>query len=143
MMKKLLKITEIATLSKSAWFLSYLIYWSKILNSQIKDLKRDCVKISRPYHLYFSRNRLSMIVTVGSDQLKVLELYECRWCDPYMTASMNFVRLVHLLRVSKVNKVFSSSYYEWAKRMKFLLSVVYGSLHRHSNSSKIFKTIYK
>ena len=30
-------------------------------------------------------------------------------------------------------------YYEWAKRTKFLLAVIYGSPRRHLNSSKTFK----
>ena len=30
--------------------------------------------------------------------------------------------------------------YEWAKRMKFILGVMYGSLRRHSNSSKNWNT---
>ena len=37
MMKKLLEITEIATLLKIAWF--------PILIAQIEDLNEDCVKI--------------------------------------------------------------------------------------------------
>ena len=33
--------------------------------SQIEDLNEDCVKISRPYLLYFLRNKSSKSVTVG------------------------------------------------------------------------------
>ena len=36
-----------------------------------------------------------------------------------------------------------ANYYEWVKRTKFLLAVIYGSLRRHSDSSKTFKKIVK
>ena len=62
--------------------------------TQIEDFNEDCVKISRPYLLYFPRNKLSKSVTVGS-VLKVLELFECRRGDPYITANRNFVCFAH------------------------------------------------
>ena len=37
---------------------------------------------------------------------------------------------------SNLNEIF---YYEWAKRTKFLLTVMYGSPRRHSDISKTFK----
>ena len=45
MKKKLLKITEIDTLRKSALFQNYVRYQSQILIAQIEDLYEDCVKI--------------------------------------------------------------------------------------------------
>ena len=47
--EKWLKITEIATLLKSALFPNYQRYRSQILIAQIEDMNKDCVKISRPY----------------------------------------------------------------------------------------------
>ena len=77
-------------------------------------LERRLCQISRPYLLYFSRNKPSKSVTVwpvhrfkwfsqscGYKTLfqfffrfvfKVLELFECSRGDPYMTANRNFVR---------------------------------------------------
>jgi len=54
MMKKLLKMTEIVTLSNTA--VSKL---SKIQNliAQIEDLNENYITISRPYILYFPRNK--------------------------------------------------------------------------------------
>ena len=43
----------------------YVAVRSQILKAQIKDLNEDCVKISRPYHLYFPRNKPSKIIKVG------------------------------------------------------------------------------
>ena len=65
-MKKLLKITEIATLPKSAQFPYYQRYLFHILMKQIKEnLNKDYVNISRPYLLYFPINQPSKNVTVG------------------------------------------------------------------------------
>ena len=63
--KKLLKITEITTLSKCAYFTNYQRYRYKILIAQIDDLIEDCVKISRLYLYCFSRNKLSKSLSVG------------------------------------------------------------------------------
>ena len=49
MMKKMLKIYEIATLQ------NYQRYLFQILIAQIEDLNENCVKISRFYLLYFHR----------------------------------------------------------------------------------------
>ena len=43
-MKKLLKITEIATLPESAQFPNYQRYQFESLIAQIQDLTKDCVK---------------------------------------------------------------------------------------------------
>ena len=43
----MLKIIEIATLPKNAYFPNYLRYLSQILTAQIEELNEDCVKISR------------------------------------------------------------------------------------------------
>ena len=64
-MKRLLKITEIVMLPKNAQFPNYQKYRSYILIAQIEDLDKDCVKISRPYLLNFSRNKPSKSVMVG------------------------------------------------------------------------------
>ena len=116
MMKKLQKITEIATWPKTAYFPNYQRYRSQILIAQIQDLNEDCIKMSHPYVLYFTRNNPSKIVAVGSVQFivlndsaihktaiekvfqffsKVLELFECRRGDPYTTANSNFVCFTH------------------------------------------------
>ena len=84
--------------------------------AHIKDLNVDRVKISRE----ISRQRASRFGRVGSGRLiilydsaspkmvikmylhffdfflKVLELFECRRGDPYITANGNFVRFAHL-----------------------------------------------
>jgi len=110
------KITEIATLLKSAQFPKYR-YRSKILIAQIEDMNKDRLKILRPNLLYFAINKLSKSVTVGLGRLIVLNdsagpkmvmkeyfncfqrfllLFECRRGDPYKTASnRNFVRFAH------------------------------------------------
>ena len=62
MMKKLLKITEIATLPKSASFPNYQRYQYQIFMAQTKDLYEDCVKIFRSYLFYFPRNKPSKSV---------------------------------------------------------------------------------
>ena len=67
-MKKLLKITEIATLSKSTQFPNHQRYQSQVLKEQIEDVNEDFVNISRPYILYFPINKPSKRVTVGLDQ---------------------------------------------------------------------------
>ena len=51
MMKKLLKITEIATLPKRPLFPNYQSLETMI--AQVEDFNRDFVKISRPYLLHF------------------------------------------------------------------------------------------
>ena len=38
----------------------------QILRSQMKDLNKDCVKISRPYFLYFPRNKVTSLFFVKS-----------------------------------------------------------------------------
>ena len=43
------------------------------------------------------------------------------------------------LFVFSVIDLFFSFYYEWVKRLKFLLAVIYGSPCRNSDSSKTFK----
>ena len=65
MIIRLLEIIEIATLPKSAEFHNYQRYQSKILIAQIEDFKEACVKISRPYLIYFPRNKPSKRVTAG------------------------------------------------------------------------------
>ena len=45
MMKKLLKITEFATLPESVYFPKYPIYQSRILTAQIKDFNKYFIKI--------------------------------------------------------------------------------------------------
>ena len=42
------------------------------LDSIIEDLNEGCVKILRPYHLYFMRNKPSKKVTVRSGRFIVL-----------------------------------------------------------------------
>ena len=49
MIKNLLKMTDVATLPKSAYSPNYLRYWSQILIAQIEDLNKDCGKKLRPY----------------------------------------------------------------------------------------------
>ena len=66
MLKKLLKIAEIATLPKSAWSPNYQIYLYQILIGQIEDLNEDCIKISRPYIFNFLKNKPLKIVTIWS-----------------------------------------------------------------------------
>ena len=63
-MKKLIKITKITTLPKSALFLNYQRYRSQMLIAQIEDFNGDCNKISGLYLLYFPRNEPSKSVTV-------------------------------------------------------------------------------
>ena len=43
-------------------------YRSQILIAQFEDLNKDCVNSSRPYLLYFLRNKLSNSITVWSDR---------------------------------------------------------------------------
>ena len=57
-MKKLLKII----------FQNNQKFQSQILITQIKDLNKDCVKISISYLLCFPKNKPSKIVTVESGQ---------------------------------------------------------------------------
>ena len=68
MTKKLLNITEIATLRKSPWLSNYQRYQFQILIAQIEDLNEDRVKISGPYLVYFLRNRPSNSGIAGSGQ---------------------------------------------------------------------------
>ena len=65
-MKKLLKITKIATLQKITQFSNYQRYWFQILIAQIEDLieDEDFVKISHPYLLLFPINQPSQTVTI-------------------------------------------------------------------------------
>ena len=60
MMKKLLEITEIATLLPN-----HERYRSQISIALIKDLNEDCVSISRTYLLCFPINNSSKSVTIG------------------------------------------------------------------------------
>ena len=55
--EKMLKITEIVTLPKNASFPNYQWYQSQFVITQIEDWYEDCVKLSRPYLLYFLRNK--------------------------------------------------------------------------------------
>ena len=73
MMKQLLKITEIVTLPKSAWFRNYQRYRSQIKIAQIEDLNEDCVKISRPHLVSFPRNKPSNSVTVRSSRVRLVQ----------------------------------------------------------------------
>ena len=66
MMKKLLKITEIATVPKTAQFPSYQRYRFQILIAQIEDWNKDCIKVSRLCLLQFPINKPSKRVTVRS-----------------------------------------------------------------------------
>ena len=52
-MKKLLKVTEIAALPKSAYLPNYRIYRSHILIAQIEDLIDDCVIFHVPIFITF------------------------------------------------------------------------------------------
>ena len=80
MMKKLMKISEIATLLKSA--ASKLLNISiQILIAHIEDLNEDCVKISGSYFYTFrkvSRQRaLRSSQSIVLNDLKVSELIDC------------------------------------------------------------------
>ena len=44
--EELLKMTEMATLSKSAWLPSYQRYLFQILLANIEDLNKDCVNFT-------------------------------------------------------------------------------------------------
>ena len=44
--------------------------------AQMEDLKQDCVNISRPYLLYFSRNKPSKTVTVESGQTRSVHRFK-------------------------------------------------------------------
>jgi len=58
MMKNLLKITEISTLPKNHIVSKLWKKWIPNFNSPtIEDLNEDCVKISRPYLLYYPKNK--------------------------------------------------------------------------------------
>ena len=72
MMKKLLKINEIAALPKGAQFSSNHRYRSQILITQIEGLNEDCIKISLAYLLYFPKNNPSNSVAVGPGRFIVL-----------------------------------------------------------------------
>ena len=72
MMKKLLKITDIATLAKKAYFSDYQRYRCQILQAQIERLNKNCVNISCRYILYFPTNKPSKSVKVGPDRFFVL-----------------------------------------------------------------------
>ena len=65
MVKKLRKITENATLPKSAWFPNYQRYQYQMLIAQIEDFNKNSDTISRPCFLYFLKNKSSKSVTVG------------------------------------------------------------------------------
>ena len=65
MMKKLLKITEIARLPNNVYLPTYQRYRFQILIAQIHDLIKDFVKILCSYLLYFPRNKPSKSATVG------------------------------------------------------------------------------
>ena len=64
-MKKLLKITKIAMMSKSSCFPNYKRYGSRLLIAQIGNMNKYRVEISRAHLLYFPRNKQSNIVMVG------------------------------------------------------------------------------
>ena len=72
MMKNLLKITEIAMLSKCAYIPSYQKYIDPKCYSTNWNLNKACVKISCHYLSYFSRNKLSNSDAVGWGQFIVL-----------------------------------------------------------------------
>ena len=96
MLIKLQKITEIATLLKSAMFPSYQSYLSQILKEQIKDINEDFVKfnvsifytiqeISHKRALRSGRlivlnnsSSLKMVIKMYFIFLKDIELFECR-----------------------------------------------------------------
>ena len=67
-MKRLLEITEIPTLPKSALSANNERCRSYILLAQIDDLNEDSFNILFPYLIYFSRNKPSNSVTVGLGQ---------------------------------------------------------------------------
>ena len=101
---------------QNCWKLPKLLRCRKAHNLKLSKISISNVKISRLYHLHSPWNKLSKSVTVGSGQfiisnisaslkiviqicfhffkffLKVLELFECRRGDPYMTANRNIVR---------------------------------------------------
>ena len=118
MMRKLLEVTEpYAMLPKSAQFPYYQRYRSKYLIAQIEDWNEDCVAIFYTFQeisrqralrsgragsvwagrfivLYDSASPKMVIKTYFnffSISLNVLELFECRRDDPYMTANWNSV----------------------------------------------------
>ena len=115
----MLKMTEMATLTKSAYYPNYQTYRSQILMKKVENLNENCVKISRSYLLYYPRNKPSKSIIAGPDWfivlndsaslkmvikmyfnflrffLKVLKLSECRRGDLYMTTNGNLVRFTH------------------------------------------------
>ena len=69
MMKKQLKITEIATLPKNLYFQNYQRYRSQILISQIKDLNKDWGKISF-YLIFHTFREISRQIALGSGRVR-------------------------------------------------------------------------
>ena len=74
MMKKLLKISEIATLSNSAEFQNYHRYRPQILITQIEDSNGDCVREIRRLRALLSGHAMS--VQAGPGQLIVFKCYQ-------------------------------------------------------------------
>ena len=111
--KKLLKMTKIATLPKNAKFSNYQRY--RISNFDATNWRLKWINILISYFLYFPRNKKLKSVTVRSGRiivlnnsaspkmaikmyfnffnsfLKVLELFECRRGNPYITVNRIFV----------------------------------------------------
>ena len=54
MTKKLLKITEIATLPKSSYFPDTQRYQSQMLIAQIEDLNKDCSH----FHIFYTQRKI-------------------------------------------------------------------------------------
>ena len=72
MMKKLLKMAEIATLLKSAQFPNYKRCRSQILIAETEDFNKGYVKIVCPYFLYFPKKKPSKSITIGPGRFIVL-----------------------------------------------------------------------
>ena len=63
-----------------------------------------------------------------------------QYVDKISKTFLNNIRRITSLKVSIAPKYFNSEFdYEWTKRTKFLLVVIYRSPRRHSSSSKTFK----
>ena len=62
MIKKLLKIAKMVTLSESALFPNYKRYLYQILVAQIEDLMQDCVEILRSHLQPFEDHNQNAII---------------------------------------------------------------------------------
>ena len=71
------------------------------------------------------------------------EVYSVRFLFPRSKIEFPSTELIKYFDWSSFNAYYYSivNIYEWAKRTKFLLAVIYGSPRRHLNSYKTFKKI--